>query len=79
MALSCKQVVELVTDYLEGALDEATAADVRAHLALCDGCETYLQQMRHTAAALGEIDVETLPDPVQEELLAAFRAYRPGQ
>ncbi|MDN5797249.1 MAG: zf-HC2 domain-containing protein [Intrasporangium sp.] len=77
MALSCKEVVELVTDYLEGALDAASAAEVQAHLALCEGCETYVQQMRDTAAALGGLDVDTLPGDVQEDLLAAFRAYHP--
>lgn len=75
MALSCSQVVELVTDYLEGALDPAASAAVREHLALCDGCERYVEQMRTTATALGTVDRRTLPDEIQRQLLAAFRTY----
>lgn len=77
MALSCRQIVELVTDYLDGVLDEETAAAVAEHLALCDGCTLYVEQMRATSAALGTAEVDTLPSQVRDELLAAFRAYHP--
>lgn len=77
MSLSCQEIVELVTDYLDGALDAPTTAAVREHLALCDGCETYVDQMRETATALSGIDVDALPGEMQDRLLAAFRAYPP--
>lgn len=57
--LSCRQVVELITDYLEDALEPAARADCDAHIAGCDGCPIYLEQMRATIAllrSLGEGD-----------------------
>jgi hypothetical protein len=41
----CQEVVELVTDYLQGVLDSDTAAEVEAHIGLCDGCNIYVQQV----------------------------------
>jgi anti-sigma factor RsiW len=74
--LTCREFVELVTDYLEGALDEDTVRRFEAHVALCPGCETYLDQMRETAARLGEIPVESLSAETQATLLSAFRDFR---
>jgi predicted anti-sigma-YlaC factor YlaD len=74
--LDCDQVVELVTDYLEGALDDMTAARVRAHLAECPGCDTYLEQIRDTVRTLGHVPAETLSPEAQNDLMAAFRDFR---
>ena len=74
--LSCQELVELVTDYLEGALDDRTVRRFEEHLALCPGCETYLDQMRETAARLGTIPAETLTEEMQATLLSAFRDFR---
>ena len=61
LQLSCRELVELVTDYLEGTLDPARLAALDAHLAGCDGCGTYVEQMRQTVAALrGLGDGETV-------------------
>ena len=57
--LTCQDFVELVTDYLDGALDEDATNLFEHHLALCPGCETYLEQMKETASLLGEIPEET--------------------
>ena len=73
--LSCQEFVELVTDYLEGALDDAARTRFEQHLALCPGCETYLDQMRETASRLGEIPVETLSPEMRTTLLTAFRDF----
>jgi anti-sigma factor RsiW len=73
--LSCQEFVELVTDYLEGALDDATRTRFEQHLAACPGCETYLDQMRETASRLGEIPVETLSPELRTTLLTAFRDF----
>ena len=73
--LSCQEVVELVTDYLDGALDAETADLFEEHVALCPGCETYLHQMKETASLLGEIPVETLSDEAQTTLLDTFRDF----
>ena len=74
--LSCQELVELVTDYLEGELDDGTARRFDEHLAVCPGCQTYLDQMRETASRLGTIPVETLSEEMQAALLSAFRDFR---
>jgi anti-sigma factor RsiW len=74
--LTCQDFVELVTDYLEGALDEDTVRRFEEHMDLCQGCETYLSQMKETASRLGEIPVESLSAETQSTLLSAFRDFR---
>ena len=71
--IACNELVELVTDYLEGVLppDEVRAID--AHLAGCPHCRVYLDQLRATIAALGTVPVPSLSAEVQDSLLAAFR------
>jgi anti-sigma factor RsiW len=76
LAVNCQEIVELVTDYLEGALDADTTAEVEAHLGLCDGCDIYLAQMRATVSALGRVPVDTLSEAAQAELVHAFRDLR---
>lgn len=74
--LTCKEVVELVTAYLEGALDDADARRFEEHLADCDGCSGYLDQMRRTIKAVGLLAEEDVPAPVMDDLVSAFRAWR---
>ena len=76
--LSCLQIVELITDYLEGTLPPETASLFEEHLNFCDGCETYLDEMRATIAAVGRVDVveEELPAETRESLLTAFRHWQ---
>lgn len=74
-ALTCAEVVELVTDYLEDALDADTRRRFEEHLALCDGCETYVDQIRETIAASGAIDEEQLSPVARDRLLDAFRSW----
>jgi anti-sigma factor RsiW len=76
--LACKELVELVTDYLEGRLPDAERARVDAHLAGCDGCSAYLDQMRLALRALGSIPEETISAAARERLLVAFRDVRRG-
>lgn len=73
--VACQQIVELLTEYLEGALEPADVAAVEAHLAACPGCGNYLGQMRATIASLGHVPVETLPDDAIDTLLTAFRDW----
>jgi hypothetical protein len=70
--IRCDQLVELVTDYLEGALDAAVAADFDAHLARCPGCGTYVEQMRQTVDQLGHVWLDGLSDDARARLLEAF-------
>ena len=74
--LSCQELVELVTDYLEGALPRRERARFERHLAACGGCEAYLAQMRTMLDVLGRIDADHLDDEVVEEWLEAFRGWR---
>ena len=71
--ISCQEVVEVVTDYLEGKLSDQEVAVVEAHLELCDGCRRYLDQMRITIATVGRIEDTDVPPDLRATLLAAFR------
>ena len=75
--LACSDIVELVTAYLEDALDETDRERFEEHLVFCGGCATYLDQMRSTIEAGGQLEVGELPSSLQEQLLAAFRDWRP--
>ena len=74
--LACKELVELVTDYLEGTLAPAERARFDTHLGKCDGCQTYLEQMRQTIAALGVLEEETVPEDAKNVLLETFRGWK---
>jgi anti-sigma factor RsiW len=74
--LSCQELVEFVSDYLEGALDPKQVARFEEHLSICEGCSTYLDQMRATIALAGSLTVESLPSPARDRLLAAFRDWK---
>jgi anti-sigma factor RsiW len=74
--LTCREMVELVTDYLEGRLDDAARQRFEAHVAECDACTLYVEQMRQTIVALGHIPPESISPEGQEELIAAFRTWR---
>ncbi|HET8641290.1 MAG TPA: zf-HC2 domain-containing protein [Pseudonocardiaceae bacterium] len=74
--LACNEFVELVTAFLERALDPETERRVVEHLALCEGCQRYLEQCRQTIARLGELPADTLPAPARAALLEAFRSGR---
>ena len=70
--IPCSQIVELVTDYDEGALPEEAVRLFEQHLASCAGCTRYLEQIRVTVVALGAATDETLPDSAWDELRDAF-------
>ncbi len=74
--LSCQELVELVTDYLEGALSPEDHARFEEHVALCEGCRIYLEQMRQTIALAGRLQPDGLPEGAEEALLEAFRGWR---
>ena len=74
--MACKDVVELVSDYLDGALDEDRRADVEAHLADCDGCTAYLEQIRTTIRLTGMLAEEQVSAEARAALLEAFRDVR---
>jgi len=75
--LTCQEVVELVTAYLDGALGRRDRKRFEKHLALCDGCSTYLEQMRETIAMTRRVQLQ-LPAELEQKLLEAFRDWRAG-
>jgi anti-sigma factor RsiW len=74
--LACVHVVELVTDYLEGALPEADARRLERHLGTCPGCTEYLQQLRTIAGSLRGLTEESFPPEIRTGLIADFRGFR---
>jgi len=74
--LVCREFVELVTDYLEGTLPDTERARFEAHLAECDGCTGYLEDMRRVVSSLHQVP-EPPPNPeTRDALLRAFRDLR---
>jgi predicted anti-sigma-YlaC factor YlaD len=72
----CREFVELVTPYLEDVLPPDERALIERHLAACDGCRTYLEQMRQTLRAIGHISHEPITSRTRDEVIAIFRAWR---
>ena len=77
--MPCQELVELITEYLEGTLPEVDRLRFEQHLADCRHCRTYLLQMRQTIQALGKLPEETIPNQVKSELLEAFRDWKRGR
>jgi len=74
-ALTCHEVVELITDYLEDALPADVHTRVEEHLSVCEGCTRYLAQMRETIRLTGMLTEEQIPEDQKSELLTAFRGW----
>ena len=74
--LVCREVVELVSDYLEEAMTELERALFEEHLAMCDGCSAYLEQMRATLRVAGTLRAEAVDPTVCAHLVDAFRGWR---
>jgi len=76
--LACRELVELVTAYLDGGLDARDRARFEAHVAACEHCSAYVEQMRVTLRVVGQIDPDELDPEVERELLDAFREWKAG-
>ena len=74
-AMTCRELVELVTDYLEGQLTARDRARFMRHLSACDGCTSYREQFRQTIKLTGALREEQLDPTARRELLAAFRDW----
>ena len=73
--MTCEEFVELVTAYLDGALDASTSARFAAHFDECDGCDIYLEQFRQTIGLLGRLPAESLTGTARDRLMSAFRDW----
>ena len=76
--MPCRELVELVSDYLEDKLSPRDKARFEAHLVQCEVCRTYLEQFRLTIRVLGRLPEESLSTEAREKLLAAFRGWSRG-
>jgi anti-sigma factor RsiW len=76
--VTCQRAVELVTDYLEGALPDAERARLEKHLRGCAGCTAYVEQMRVAIAALGRLEPAPPEPEVRAELIELYRRYHRG-
>jgi anti-sigma factor RsiW len=74
--MTCRELVQVVTDYLEGTLPDADRARLEAHLDECPYCKEYVAQMRQTVEALGALPAELIDPGMEDELLRAFRGWR---
>jgi len=78
-ALACQEMVELITDYLEGALPRAQRKRFEAHIAGCEHCSEYLEQMRITIRLTGRLAVDDLTPQMREQFSELFRGWRREQ
>jgi anti-sigma factor RsiW len=74
--LACQEMVELITDYLEGALSRSQRRRFDAHLAGCEHCTEYLAQMRETIRLTGRLREQDMTDEMREEFTTLFRRWR---
>ncbi|MDQ2707304.1 MAG: zf-HC2 domain-containing protein [Actinomycetota bacterium] len=72
--VTCREVVELLTDFLEGSLPVDRQDLLERHLAMCTWCETYLDQLRHNLTVLGQLREDDVPAAMVDSLAHAFRA-----
>ena len=74
--LTCKELVELITEYIEGALPADARARMDRHLSGCEGCTNYLEQMRQTIRLTGKLREESLTSRQRDDLLELFRDWK---
>ena len=74
--MTCQELVELVTEYLEGTLPANVRARMERHLSGCDGCTHYLEQMRQTIRLMGQVREESLTPAQRDDLLRLFRDWK---
>lgn len=76
--LTCKELVELVTEYLEGGLDPVDRTRFEEHLITCPACQIHLDQVRRTIDVVGRLTEDQLSEAAQRDLLQAFRDWKSG-
>ncbi|WP_411285929.1 zf-HC2 domain-containing protein [Lapillicoccus sp.] len=77
--ITCREFVELVTDYLEDLLDARSRARFEQHVAGCPGCSRYLDQIRDSTRVLGRVTLDSLSPAARGQLMDAFRSWRSGR
>ena len=74
--MTCRELVEVITDYIEGTMPSHDRERFDQHLTECPYCVNYVDQMRETIDTLGDLREESIPPDTREELLEAFRGWR---
>ena len=74
--ISCRELVELVSDYLDGALTASDRARLESHVAACGNCAAYVRQMRETITLMGQLPTQTLSVETEAHLRVAFREWK---
>ncbi|MGH3033389.1 MAG: anti-sigma factor family protein [Gaiellaceae bacterium] len=74
--LSCQELVELVTEYLDGALPAEQRLAFEQHIAICPPCRGYLAEIRGTVAVAGELTEDNIPPAARDAMLAVFRSWK---
>jgi anti-sigma factor RsiW len=77
--LTCQELTEVLVDYLEGVMPPEDVARFEAHLAVCDGCAIYVEQMRKTISTVHALRPDEVEATVPDDLLTAFRAWKRGE
>ena len=77
--MTCLELVQLVTDYLEEKLSSSEHARFNAHLRTCSGCTAYVEQLRTTIQMVGEINEASISPEGKRDLLATFRLWKSGR
>ena len=78
-SITCKELTEVLTDYLEGTMAPEDRARFDAHLAICDGCVTYVEQMRQVIETVRELRPDDVEATASDDLLEVFRAWKRGK
>jgi anti-sigma factor RsiW len=76
--ITCQELTEVLTDYLEGAMPLRERASFETHLAICEGCVNYVTQMRQTIESVRELHPSHVEATAPDDLLVAFRAWKRG-
>jgi anti-sigma factor RsiW len=74
--VTCRELVDVLTDYLEGCLDPTERADIERHIVICRGCANYVEQMHSTIGLLGLLSADEPADARSDGLLELFRGWR---
>ena len=78
-SITCKDLTEVLTEYLEGTMAPEDRAVLEAHLLLCEGCATYVEQMRQVLRTVHALQVDEVEATAPDSLLEAFRAWKRGE
>lgn len=77
--LTCRDITEIVTDYVEGRMGVWDRLRFQLHIGMCAACREYVRQMKITRAVVGHVHAPPIPDEVKEELIKRFRDWKEGE